>query len=341
MTNTGDIKDKEKDMLVKSENLLRKFCISLCSFSGIMLAIMLVHLMTRSVVISGAMENDLTDGALDEKDIDLQVSDFEKSDTISIEFDSSVSSSDISIENHYFSKEMYVIVKGNLDIEKNIKTISKNVEGISASFFDDITYIKFELDDIYEYSSSFCDMQLNIGTKKPADSYENIVVIDPIVGDDCILDKDCVIEIANNIEDSLEELNIKAYILLDEYEVTDLSQADKIAAINSINPDFTVVLTEGDDFVTYYNDIYLRNYDNLDFAKQIAADISYELGLDSCNIENFDIEEYDLLNHLSMPSAYVEIVCGGKEENKDSNEKIADAITKAIGYAYQSIEEIL
>ncbi len=101
-----------------------------------------------------------------------------------------VRAENVMIENHYMDKELWVSIKQTVtddDYEDFYRTqgVYGNREAVSEGYFessDETFWLKFRLNDIYEYHSIFEDSKLYVEFVSPKEVYDRIVVIDPAYG---------------------------------------------------------------------------------------------------------------------------------------------------------------
>ncbi|MDE6750492.1 MAG: hypothetical protein K2K21_15750, partial [Lachnospiraceae bacterium] len=102
----------------------------------------------------------------------------------------SVKAESVMIENHYMDKELWVSIRQSVtdDIFENFyrtQGVYGNREAVSEGYFessDGTFWLKFKLNDIYEYHSIFEDSKLYVEFVSPKEVYDRIVVIDPAYG---------------------------------------------------------------------------------------------------------------------------------------------------------------
>ena len=102
----------------------------------------------------------------------------------------SVKAESVMIENHYMDKELWVSIRQSVtdDVFEDFyrtQGVYGNREAVSEGYFeskDGTFWLKFKLNDIYEYHSIFEDSKLYVEFVSPKEVYDRIVVIDPAYG---------------------------------------------------------------------------------------------------------------------------------------------------------------
>lgn len=156
--------------------------------------VMLMAAMSRIVVIEdGGQQEMLSGGGMEKTDEESAWRDLllkaepESKEDIVIPLEQDIKAENVTIENHYMDKEIWIEIEG---MEKYFYT--KNEIGGNLSMVEGALYerdggtfrMKFKLDGIYEFKSVLEERHLCMEMAKPTEMYEHIVVIDPWYGAD-------------------------------------------------------------------------------------------------------------------------------------------------------------
>lgn len=332
----------------ESRRLLKKSGIAVSVFSAVSLALMLFYLMNRSVVI--------TDAAAEREAADVIESAFSMTPTgdaqeIDLTLPADVDSKDIVMENHYTTAQLWIYIDskdGFYTADTSVSAPSKvqTIECVPQDTGGSVC-IHFQLDSIYEYTSSLDGNTIKITLEKPSDVYDRIVVIDPAAADEG--GEDSALLTALSLSSKLEEKGIKAYLFRSTSK-EEMDSEDKAAFLNEVEPDLFISLAGGEKLTTYYDDeLYLRGYGNEDFAAQVASDMAYACAEDKAEVSSLSEHPYELMTHLDMPAVLVAIpetadtAAGSSKDTEKVLEKeedsIADGLCNAVQYAYKAMEE--
>ena len=334
--------------------LLKKTAVVAALFSVIALSFMFVYLSTRSVVLEDntLVKEPVTKSeqyALSDKAFKMSLS--KEGDSIMFSLPQGTKSEDIVIENRVTTCQLIIKVADGdgFYTEDSSITTPSNVTGcLCVPQSDGTSSLEFQLDDIYEYTSTLDNGTLSVSFVNPHEMYDRIVVIDPILGDSvnaASKDDDIALYEALALKDKLEKDGVKAY--LSRTDSNEIELVDKKAFIREIEPDLVICIDCAADTSVYYNDaMYLRNYGNDDFAKQVLADISYEVGgtgqVDSITALSLPERPYELMKVLDAPSVLITVPkaptvsdgVSGVSVDYSYQDHIVTGLYKAVMYAY-------
>ncbi|MDE7282472.1 MAG: N-acetylmuramoyl-L-alanine amidase, partial [Lachnospiraceae bacterium] len=165
----------------------------------------------------------------------------------------SVKAESVMIENHYMDKELWVSIKQTVtvdDYENFYRTqgVYGNRKAVSEGRFeskDGTFWLKFKLNDIYEYHSIFEDNKLYVEFVSPKEVYDRIVVIDPAYGGDVtgavsgeLEGKDVTLSIARALKEKLDKTDIKVYYT--RMDDNNPSDANRIDLTNAVKADLMI-----------------------------------------------------------------------------------------------------
>lgn len=337
------------------ESLMKRTAIIATIFTVISVVFMIIYLNLRSVQLDDTVKAGSYDTAIDDAkyiDDSFSVSVTGDEDNISLNLPAGTNSNDIVIENHVTSCQLFIKVADSSDFytEDMVVSTPSNVTGcMVTSRSDSSSCLYFQLDGIYEYTSTLDDSTLSITLVDPHKMYDKIMVIDPVYSDNDAGDtEDIALYESQSLMDKLEEDDIKVYLL--RTDSSDISLADKKAFIKALSPDFVICIDADADTNVYYNDkLYLRSYGNDDLASQVLADISYEIAgeghIDVINALSISLRPYDLMMSLDVPAVLVTLpkpsVTSGDYISSSLDysyqDKIVTGLYKAVLYAYMDL----
>lgn len=274
----------------------------------------------------------------------------------------SVKAENVAIENHYMDKELWVSISGAQDAETyeefyRSQGVYGNRSAIVDGYFEDGTdtfWLKFDLNDIYEYHSIFEDGKLYIEFVTPKEVYDRIVVIDPAYGADVtgavsgeLQGKDITIEIARALKKKLDETDIKVYYTRmddsnpsDENRInlTNAAKADMLIRIEvNENEDTKVYGTEA----VYNSRFFIPGFGSIELADLLEREVVTAISGKANGLTD-STEEDNVINQATVPAATIRVgyVSNGQEaillQREDYIEKIADGIYQAIMAAYEN-----
>lgn len=272
-----------------------------------------------------------------------------------------VKAEDVTIENHYMDKELWVSIgqdEERTDYEDFYRT--QGVYGNRSAVIDgcfehgtDTFWLKFKLTDVYEYHSIFEDNKLYIEFMTPKEAYDKIVVIDPAYGgtvtgavSDELMGKDITLEIACALKKKLDETNIKVYYTrMDDSEISDeerveLTNATKADLLIRIevneNADSKIYGTEA----VYNSQFFIPGFGSVELADLLEREVVTAISGKANGL--VDSSEADIvINEATVPAAAIRVgyISNGQEEillgREDYIQKIAEGIYQAILKAYE------
>lgn len=272
-----------------------------------------------------------------------------------------VKAEDVTIENHYMDKELWVSIRQDeegTDYEDFYR--AQGVYGNRSAVIDgcfeqgaDTFWLKFKLTDVYEYHSIFEDNKLYIEFMTPKEAYDKIVVIDPAYGgavtgavSDELMGKDITLEIACALKKKLDETDIKVYYTrMDDSEIpeeervelTNATKADMLIRIEvNENADSKIYGTEA----VYNSQFFIPGFGSVELADLLEREVVTAISGKANGL--VDSSEADIvINEATVPAAAIRVgyISNGQEEillgREDYIQKIAEGIYQAILKAYE------
>lgn len=274
----------------------------------------------------------------------------------------SVRAENVTIENHYMDKELWVSIKQTQqdDIYTDFyrtQGVYGNREAVVDGYFESGTEafrLKFRLTDVYEYHSILEDGNLYIEFIAPKEAYDRIVVIDPAYGDDVtgavsgdLQGKQVTLEIARALKKKLDETDIKVYYTRmddsnpsddDRIELTNAAKADMMIRIEvNENEDTKVYGTEA----VYNSKFFIPGFGSIELADLLEREVVTAISGKANGLVD-STEDDVVINQAVVPAATIRVgyISNGQEAillNRDDYiQKIADGIYQAIMAAYES-----
>lgn len=272
-----------------------------------------------------------------------------------------VRAENVMIENHYMDKELWVSIKQTLtddDYEDFYRTqgVYGNREAVSEGYFessDGTFWMKFKLNDIYEYHSIFEDSKLYVEFVSPKEVYDRIVVIDPAYGGEVtgavsgeLEGKDVVLRIARALKEKLDKTDIKVYYtrMDDSYP----SDENRIDLTNTVKADLMIRIevNENEDTKIYgteavYNGkFFIPGFGSPELADLLERNVATQISGKANGLVDSTYEDV-VINSATVPAAAIRVgyVSNGQEaillNREDYVDKIAEGIYMAIMAAYE------
>lgn len=272
-----------------------------------------------------------------------------------------VKAENVTIENHYMDKELWVSIRQNADGAGygdfyRTQGVYGNRSAVIDGCFEngtDTFWLKFRLTDIYEYHSIFEDNKLYIEFMTPREAYNKIVVIDPAYGGEVtgavseeLQGKDITLEIARALKKKLDETDIKVYYTrmddgaLSEEERVDLANAAKADMLIRIeineNEDSKIYGTEA----VYNSKFFIPGFGSVELADLLEREVVTAISGKANGLVDA-AQEDTVINEATVPAAAIRVgyISNGQEAillgREDYIEKIAEGIYQAILKAYE------
>lgn len=263
---------------------------------------------------------------------------------------------EITIENHYMDRELYVLIRNAQKSFYAEHALTGNRAGIDAGFYhetEDGVALIFALTQVYEYRTVFENNELYISFLNPREIYNQIVVIDPSRGgldrgsvENGVAEKELTLQIAGKLKEKLDESGIKAYYT----RMDDVNPAaeQRVALANEVKADMYIAISvdnreeeEVYGVSTIYNDQYfIPGFGSVELADLLEKELASEIKTKALGLEKASGESK--LRYATVPAAEVRVGClSNKQEaillkREDYIEKIANGIYNAIISSYET-----
>ena len=274
---------------------------------------------------------------------------------------------DITIENHYMDRELYILVNGaEEEFYKNGENvISGNRTNITDGTFDIIkgdVRLRLSMNGVYEYKTVLENDCLYITFYNPKELYDKVIVIDPACGGSDtgvintevaasssinaskseLAEKDITLAVAKALKEKLDaEDNLKVYYT--RMDDTDPSEDMRTALANDSKADAYIrIEVSGDSdtslygITTKYNDEYfIPGFGNVELSDLMESSVTTAVKGRALGLKKATNEDATLLK-MTVPSCSVMVGCiNNKQEaillsREDYIDKIAQGLYDGI-----------
>lgn len=263
---------------------------------------------------------------------------------------------DITIENHYMTKELWIMVPGEDEGFYAEHSISGNRKAVKGGTFDivpDGIALHLGMTGIYECRTILENENLYISFQPPKEVYDKIVVIDPACGgadmghtSEELAEKDIALMIARKLKARLDESDIKAYYT----RMDDVNPAgeERAALCNEVKADMyiRIEVNHMEDSSVYgteavYNgDYFIPGFGNVELADCLEREVVTAIKGKALGLKEAESEDYEL-GKAAVPAAAIRVGCISNAQEaillgrEEYAEKIAAGIYNAIIKAYE------
>lgn len=260
----------------------------------------------------------------------------------------------ISIENRYMERQLWVYIKGAQASDYRDYVIAGDLSPVVGGWAqqqEEMTILKLQMNAIQEYSSVMEENHLYVEYTPPDECYERIVVIDPRCGGedsgfvvDGRREKEINLQIAKAVRRLLEGAGIKVY--LTRQEDVEVSLEDRALLVREVNADLYVgISVNGDEEdpeqfgteVWYNGDYFIPDFGSLQLADLLERQVTEAVvGRANGLMETEDA----VLQRLTVPGALVKAGYLTHEREGELlaeegyTKKIAAGIVAALQQAY-------
>lgn len=261
----------------------------------------------------------------------------------------------ISIENRYMERQLWIYIQGAQASDYRDYTVTGDlapVVGGWAQQQEDMTILKLQMNTIQEYSSVMEENHLYVEFSPPDECYDRIVVIDPRCGGedygvtaDGRREKEINLQIARDVRRLLEGSEIKVY--LTRQEDVEVSPEDRALLVREVSADFYVAVGVNGDpedpeqfgtEVWYNGDYFIPVFGSLQLADLLERQVvEAVVGRANGLMETEDA----VLQRLTIPAALVKTGYlthekeGGLLAQEGYTRRIAEGIVAALRQAYE------
>ena len=279
-----------------------------------------------------------------------------KSEYLCIPLENGVRAENVTVENHYMERQVWIYIKETSAGFYAKEAISGNLTGITEGNYEyagGTTLIKFTLSDVYECKSILEEGKLYIDFVSPGEVYEKIVVIDAGGGGSengatagAMFEKDITLDILKRLKLLLDNSDIKVY-----YTRTgdkDVAIEDRIALANVTDADMfiSIQLNESEDVTLYGAEaFYNGQYFTPGFNSVKLADLTERNVVTQISTRGNGLfaagEEDVLLQAATVPATVIKVGYATHPQEAELlqdeayRQKIAQGLYDAILAAYE------
>lgn len=270
---------------------------------------------------------------------------------ICIPLETGTKAENVVVENHYMERELWIYVQNGRKSFYREHQLTGDFSLVGNGICEaqnEGVLLRLSMKEILEYHSTLEEGTLKIDFVNPRESYDRIVVLDPVgggrdrgVADSGCEEKNIALEVARQTAQLLEGSMVKIY--LTRTEDTEVAQEVRRSFADWVDADLYLEIgLSADDAQesTYgiraeYNDeYYLPDFGNVQWADCVTRQVT--VASSNRAIGLFPAEEDDILWQLKIPAARISLgyVTNSSErqllEQESYQKKLAEGIAEAI-----------
>lgn len=348
---------------MQQNQLMKQTAIWAALFAAAAMAVIIYYSANKVVVVTdvaqdevvhsmGTAKQEKTPEDIQEKNKIIFDLNGQKTNCFCIPLHSGVTAENVTIENHYMDKELWISIqqKRNDDVNEEFyrsNGVYGNRDAVIDGYFEsgeETFWLKFQLNDIYEYSSIFENNNLYIEFMTPKEVYDKIVIIDPAYGDD--VSGYITLAIARSLKQKLDETDIKVYYT--RMSDTNPTDESRVNLANAARADMLIRIEVGkeDDrkvFGTeavYNSHFFIPEFGSVELADLLEREVVTAISGKANGLVESTTDDI-VLNLAEVPAATIRVgyISNGQEaallNREDYVEKISDGIYQAIRKAYE------
>lgn len=255
------------------------------------MAVMLRFAKDKAIIIEGLAQDQVIGEALQAEPEDGRAGELrfteedETADYICIPLENNIAAENVTIENHYMDRQVWISIKGASEDYYAEAALSGNLSYITRGSYEireDGVVLKLSTRELYECHSTLEERKLYIEMIRPREVYDKIIVIDAACGGsdkgisaNDILEKDIVLDIVKQTKLLLDNTDIKVYYT--RMEDADVTAESRVALANEVQADMfiSIRLNSGEDEELYgieaiYNaNYYLPGFNSVSLADRV------------------------------------------------------------------------
>ena len=276
-----------------------------------------------------------------------------------IPLDPAIRGEQISIENRYMDRQLWIYIQGARAADYLDYVITGDLSSLVGGWAQqqgETTVLKLQMNTVQEYSSLMEENCLYVEYAAPEECYDRIVVIDPRGGGEepgltaeGRQEKEITLQIAKAVKRLLEGTDIKAYFT--RLEDAELTAQDRAYLVREVNADLYVGIGvneapgEPEQFGTevwYNGDYFIPEFGNLQLADLLERQVT-EAVVGRAN--GLLQAEDPVLQQLTIPGALLKAGYLTHEDEGELltregyTEKIAEGIVAALQQAFAEGKE--
>lgn len=273
---------------------------------------------------------------------------------IVIPLEDTVLAEDVQIQNRYIDNELWIGIEGASTEFYGKEYVTANLEKITYGgydFADKVLWIKFAMNDIYEFKSTMNNGKLTIETQKPKDVHKKIVVLDAGHGggdrgfyEGRLKEKDVALNVLLILQEKFIDSDIKVYYtrtddsLPDNYKRVQLANRVNADMFISIHADFAEDASANGVTTIYNGDYFIPDFNSISLSDILEQSVAVKTGAKANGLLAATEDDY-LVKNATVPAAQINI---GYLSNQDEKELLAEEeyLKLVADGIYEAIMEI-
>lgn len=200
----------------------------------------------------------------------------------------------VTIENHYMNKEIWIGFDG---LDKNFFTVNKiagNLASVESAVYgkqNGLVWVKFKMDSIYECKSILEDGHLCIELHSPKEVYETVVIVDPLCEEETTEEnkermtaKEITMDIAKRLEEKMKAVDsVRVYYMGMDGENPTVEERRLIMEETGADFYIGIQLNTSEDTSLYgietiYNSTYfIPGFGNVELADSLTKNVTIQV----------------------------------------------------------------
>jgi N-acetylmuramoyl-L-alanine amidase len=353
---------------MNQDSLLKKTTVLMCIFAAAAIAVICYYSSHKIVVVAESEQGQTinvaqADTANAEKDNRLTFSkDSAKTSYMCIPLEDNIRAGDIITENHYMDDQLWIGLRGATAAYYKTAQLSGRHSQVKDAYFmseGEKLWLKFNLDNIYEYKSIFEGGKLYIEFVPPHEKYDKIVVIDAAYGrvpggtadkqqrsgSDVSRDE-ITLRIMQDLKAMLDDSDIRVYYT--RMSAQSSGEEKRVQLANAVKADMLIRIEVGEDSdskvygtqTVYNSNYFIPGFGSVELADLLEKNVTASISGKALGLKAASEDDY-VVSNARVPAAAVKIgyISNAQEckllEHDDYQEKIADGIYQAITAAYK------
>lgn len=352
----------------RQDRLIRRMAIYCFVFVATAMSAILYYSANKIIVVADVAQDEVVQSSGSNRD-DPEVEDKNRieidrynqnTNYFCIPMPESVRAEEVTIENHYMDRELWVSIEpkemGDQAEFYESNGVYGNCDNVLDGHFEVEKHrlcLHFRLTDVYEYHSIFENNTLYVEFMTPKEAYERIIVIDPAYGagdtgvtSQGIMAKDITLEVAKALKTKLDETDIKVYYT--RMDDSNPSAADRVGLASATKADMLIRIEVsgaqsskqyGTEAV-YNSRFFIPGFGSVELADLMEREVVTAIsGKANGLLEAAETDE--VINAATVPAAAIKVgyLTNGQEaillQRQDYIGRIAEGIYQTVLKAYE------
>ena len=273
---------------------------------------------------------------------------------IVIPLEDTILAEDVQIQNRYIDHELWIGIEGASTEFYGKEYIMANLEKITYGgydFADKVLWIKFSMNDVYEFKSTMNNGKLTIEAQKPQDVHKKIVVLDAGHGgsdkgflEGRLKEKDVALDVLLILQEKFKDSDIKVYytrtddIRTDDHKRVQLANRVNADMLISIHADYAEDSSVNGVTTIYNGDYFIPEFNSIILSDILEQSVAGKTGAKANGLLAATEDDY-LVKNATVPAAQINI---GYLSNQDEKELLAEEeyLKLVADGIYEAIMEI-